>query len=72
MRSEWGTLVRGSDPPSGYSVHNTAGDTWQAPARCLTQIHLAAGVYKTDGKKSRSLFDGKKKKKKKKKKKNKI
>ena len=44
MKSERGALVRGSDPPSGHSVHNTAGDTWRAPARCLIQKHLAAAV----------------------------
>ena len=33
MKSERGALVRGSDPPSGHSVHKTAGDTWRAPAR---------------------------------------
>ena len=26
MKSELGALVRGSDPPPGYSVHNAAGD----------------------------------------------
>ena len=35
MKSERGALVRGSDPPSGHSVHKTAGDTWRAPARRL-------------------------------------
>ena len=32
--------VRGSDPPSGHSVHNTAGDMWRALARRLIQKHL--------------------------------
>ena len=41
MKSEWGALFRGSDPPSGRSVHNTAGDTWRAPARRLIQTHWA-------------------------------
>ena len=27
MKSERGALDRDSDPPSGHSVHNTAGDT---------------------------------------------
>ena len=27
MKSERGAFVRGSDPPSGHSVHNTASDT---------------------------------------------
>ena len=35
MKSERGALVRGSDPPSGHSVHKTTGDTWRAPARRL-------------------------------------
>ena len=46
--SEWGALVRGSDPFSGHNVYNTAGDTWRAPARRLIQKHLAAGEWKTD------------------------
>ena len=50
MKSEWGALFRGSDPPSGRSVHNTAGDTWRAPARRLIQKHLPTGVPKTDDK----------------------
>ena len=37
QKSERGALVRGSDPPSGHSVHTTAGDTWRAPARRLIQ-----------------------------------
>ena len=37
INSERGALVRGSDPPSGHSVHNTAGNTWRAPARRLLQ-----------------------------------
>ena len=37
MKSERGALVRGSDPPSGYSVHKTTGDRWRAPARRLIQ-----------------------------------
>ena len=32
MNSYRGTLVGGSDPPSGHSVHNTAGGTRRAPA----------------------------------------
>ena len=40
--SERGALVRGSDTPSGHSVHKTAGDTWRAPARRLIQTHLGA------------------------------
>ena len=44
MNSERGALVRGSDPPSGHSVHNTAGDTWTAPARRLIQKYLFTGV----------------------------
>ena len=39
MKSERGALVRGSDPPFGQSVYNTAGDTWRAPARRLIQTH---------------------------------
>ena len=38
VNSERGALVRGSDPPSGYSVHKTTGDTWWVPARRLTKI----------------------------------
>ena len=45
MKSERGALVRGSDPPSGHSIYNTAGDTWRAPARRLIQKRLAAGGY---------------------------
>ena len=41
---ERGALVRVSDPPSGRSVHNTAGDTWRAPARRLIPTHLGADV----------------------------
>ena len=26
MKSEWGAPVKGSDPTSGHSVHNTTGD----------------------------------------------
>ena len=44
MKSERVALVRGSNPPSGHSVHNTAGDTWRAPARRLIQTHLGADV----------------------------
>ena len=40
MKSERGAPVRGSDPPSGHSVHNTAGDTWRVPARRLIQTHF--------------------------------
>ena len=53
-KSEWGALVRGSDPPSGHSVHNTAGDRWRAPARRLLPKQLAGGVYKADDKNCRS------------------
>ena len=44
MKSERGALVRGSDPPSGHSVHKTTGDRWRAPARRLIQTHLGAAV----------------------------
>ena len=44
MNSERGALVMTSDPPSGYSAHNTAGDTWLASARRLIQKHLSTGV----------------------------
>ena len=44
MESERGALVRGSDPPSSHSVHNTNGDRWRAPARRLIQTHLGAAV----------------------------
>ena len=40
MNSERAALVRGSDPPPGHSVHNTAGDTWWVPARRLTEIFV--------------------------------
>ena len=30
MKSEQGVLETGSDPPSGHSVHTTAGDMWRA------------------------------------------
>ena len=41
VNSERGALVRGSDPPSGHSVHTTTGDRWRAPARRLI-THLGA------------------------------
>ena len=44
MKSKRGALVRGSDPPSGHSVHETTGDRWWAPARRLMQTHLGAAV----------------------------
>ena len=37
IKSKRGALVRGFDPPSGHSVHSTAGDMWRAPARRLIQ-----------------------------------
>ena len=40
MKSERGALLRGSDPPSGHSVHKMAADTWRAPARRLIQTLL--------------------------------
>ena len=40
MKSERGALVRGSDPPSGHSVHKTTGNTWPAPARRLIQTYF--------------------------------
>ena len=46
VKSERGGLVRGSDPPSGHSVHKTTGDTWRAPAMRLIQTHLGADVEK--------------------------
>ena len=45
MKSERGALARGSDPPSGHSVHKTAGDMWRVPARRLIQTNLGAAVY---------------------------
>ena len=49
MKSERGAPVRGSDPPSGHSVHKTTGDRWRAPARRwraparrLIRTHLGA------------------------------
>ena len=59
MKSERGALVRGSDPPSGHSVHKTTGDRWRAPDWRLIQTHLGAAVYQTGDKNSRSLSDGK-------------
>ena len=44
MKSERGTPVRGSDPPSGHSVYKTTGDRWRAPVRHLTQTYLGAAV----------------------------
>ena len=44
MKSERGELVRGSDSPSGHSVHKKAGDTWRAPAMRLIETHLGAAV----------------------------
>ena len=46
MKSERGALVRGSDPPFGHSVHDTAGDRWRATARRLIQTLLGADVEK--------------------------
>ena len=51
MKSERGALVRGSDPPSGHSPHETAGDTWRAPAKRIIQTHVGAAVSKTGDKK---------------------
>ena len=58
MKSERGAPVRGSDPPSGHSVHKTTGDRWRVPARSLIRTHLGAGVHETGDKNSRSLSDG--------------
>ena len=44
MKSERGSLVRGSDPSSGHSVHKTTSDMWRAPARRLIHTHLVAAV----------------------------
>ena len=44
MNSDRGALARGSNPPFGHSVHNTAGHTWRAPARRVIQKHLSTGV----------------------------
>ena len=44
MNYERGALVRGSDPPSGHSLHKTTGDRWRAPAMRLIQTHLGAAV----------------------------
>ena len=44
MNSERGALTRGSDPPSGHSVHKMTSDAWRALARRLIQKHLATGV----------------------------
>ena len=44
INSERGALVRGSIPPSGHSVHNTAGDMWRTPARRLIQRYLFKDV----------------------------
>ena len=60
MKSERGAPVRGSDPPSGHSVHKTTDDRWRAPARRLIPTYLGAGVQKTGDKNSRSLSAGKK------------
>ena len=59
MKSDRGALVRGSNPPSGHSVHKSTGDRWRAPARRLIQVLLGAAVLKTSDKISRSLSDGK-------------
>ena len=42
MKSARGAAVRDSDPPSGRSVHNTADDTWRAPARDVWYKHIWA------------------------------
>ena len=61
MNSERGALVTGSDPFSGHSFHNTAGNTWREPARRLIQERLSTGGgCKTDGTNCRSLSIGKK------------
>ena len=60
MKSERGAFVRGSNPPSGHSVHKTAGDTWRAPARRLIPKHLGAAVLKNRRQNSRPFSDGKK------------
>ena len=64
MKPERGALVSGSDPPSGRSVHNTAGDTWRALARRLIQTRRPRVWQKQETKildpspmaKSRSFF----------------
>ena len=61
VNSERRARVRGSDPLSGHSVHNTATNTWRAPARRLIQKHLSTGGgWKTDGTSGRSLSGRKK------------
>ena len=59
MRSERDEVVRGFDPPLVYSAHNTAGGVWRAPTRLLLQIHVAAGVLKTETKNLDRLPTGK-------------
>ena len=50
VKSERGALVRGSDPPSGRSVHKTTGDRWRAPARRMIQTIWALLCTKTGNK----------------------
>ena len=59
MKSERGAPVRGSDPPSGHSVHNTAGDTWRAPTRRLIQ-NIRPLLFRKQTTKIINLSDGKK------------
>ena len=59
MKCERGALARGSDPPSGHSVHNTAGDTWRAPTRRLIQ-NIRPLLFRKQTTKIINLSDGKK------------
>ena len=58
MISERGALVRGSDSPSGHTVHNTAGDTWRAPARHLIPKTCGRWCGEHTTRKDRPLYDG--------------
>ena len=50
MRSERGEVVRHSDPRLVYGAHTTAGDVWRAATMLLLNVHLMAGVWKTETK----------------------
>ena len=44
MKCQLVAVIRGSNPPSGHTVHQTGGGTWQAPAMRLMQKHIGVAV----------------------------
>jgi len=60
MNSGRSALVRGSGPPLAHRLHTMASDVRRALARRTIKKQIAAGVYKTEDKISRSVSNGKK------------